>query len=261
MTSGHLALRALAAMALALLIAVPPPAAAQAQGSRSWHHSALVDGAWQVVTDSPDTSTPGDGTVEGWRLAVTEDDEPRYPREALTFAEVCGEVEPTPDRKRVAVVLDYGRPVDAPDGEQPPDSLARCAALDPDASSLDALRTVVPEVRTDDAGGVVCGVDGYPESGCDEPVREVGEEAREADEPAEITVITTDVVDEDDSTGPTGSTKAAGGVPVWAWLLAGLAVVAGLLLLLRAGTRLRDAEHEEHRHHDPEHEDEDSEHI
>jgi len=45
------------------------------------------------------------------------------------------------------------------------------------------------------------------------------------------------------------------------WLLLGLAVVAGLLLLLRTGTLRRDGEREEHRRHELGHEGDDSEHI
>ena len=85
-----------------------------------------------------------------------------------------------------------------------------------------------------------------------------------ADGPVATTVAadgTPDVVDEDDSTGPTGSTSAGGGLPVVVWLLLGLAVVAGLLLLLRTGTLRRDGERAEHRRHELGHEGDDSEHI
>jgi hypothetical protein len=68
----------------------------------------------------------------------------------------------------VGVVIDYGTAEDAPDGDTPPAARGACAVVPAEATGADALAAVA-EVRVGD-GGFVCGIDGYPTSGCGDQV-------------------------------------------------------------------------------------------
>ena len=66
-----------------------------------------------------------------------------------------------------AVLVDFGSSADAPNGSTPPASLASCASVDADATSMRALSSAF-DLRIED--GLVCGIDGYPATGCAEIV-------------------------------------------------------------------------------------------
>lgn len=73
--------------------------------------------------------------------------------------------------KRVAVVVDFGGPADAPPGETPPEKLIKvgCAQVREDATGAEALAAVAKPLRYDSAA-MLCGIAGYPARGCGEPV-------------------------------------------------------------------------------------------
>lgn len=104
-------------------------------------------------------------------------------------------------KKRIAVVIDFGTPADAPTGDTPPQDAPRtaCAQLGPDATAAEALAEVAKPLRYNSAA-LLCSVSGYPKQGCGEPV---------ADAPA------------DAATGKSSGGPSAG-------LLAGIAAVAAL---------------------------------
>lgn len=180
--SGRPVLPAAATLLVAVLtVLVGPPAAAAEPGTayRYWgYYSATADG-WTFAQTGPDGATPADGSVEGWRYAVAGESDVRQPRALPAFEEVCpGEA--LEGMKQVAVVLDHGRPADAPDGAEPPAPRAACAVVDEAATGADVLASVAQEVRVE--GGLVCGIDGYPATGCADPVAEVTAEAAAPDD-------------------------------------------------------------------------------
>ncbi|QXE37070.1 hypothetical protein KQY30_25480 [Streptomyces sp. GMY02] len=143
---------------------------AQAAGYRYWSFWESDGGAWTYATQGPATARPADGTVVGFRFAVSADSaDASRPRDESGFTAVCGATPGEAGRKRVAVVVDYGTAADAPDGERPPASRAGCARLGEDATAAEALAAVAKPLRYD-ANALLCAISGYPESGCGEQV-------------------------------------------------------------------------------------------
>ncbi|WP_114905779.1 SCO2322 family protein [Ornithinimicrobium murale] len=185
MSRLHRTTAALAAASVALLAAALP---AHAAGYQFWGYYQLVDGEWAFAVEGAGTTVPDDGTVQGLRFAVSSGDEIRAPRDVLEFDEVCADVPAEDGSKRIALVIDPGRDVDAPEGQTPPAPGAQCVLAEPDATTLDLVRQVVPDVRTDE-NTMVCGLAGFPESGCSEEIAEPSPEQLAADEPIQIPVI------------------------------------------------------------------------
>ncbi|MFC5999871.1 SCO2322 family protein [Quadrisphaera sp. GCM10027208] len=240
----------LGALALAVTAGVSPAAATSAQDAyRYWGYYQLTEDEWAFAQTGPDGTTPADGAVEGWRFAVAGPSDVRTPRALPAFEEVCGAEEAAAGEKRVAVVIDYGREADAPDGAQPPEPRADCAVVDEAASGADVLATVA-ETRVED--GLVCGLDGYPATGCGDPVPEVSPEAAAADEPVELTGLvgqtptddaTESQASDDDAAAAADDDAAAAeddegpGAGLWLGIAAAAAVVA---LAVAASRRRRD---------------------
>ena len=150
---------------LACLFAMPAARAETAY--RYWSYWTASDGAWSFATMGPATSVPADGAVEGWRFVVTSeqgtaDDAPTTPA-ASAFDDACGSTAPQDGRKRVAVIVDFGLPADAPAGERQPVGVAECVVADQGASGFELLSSVA-DVRTEN--GLVCGIDSYPLTEC-----------------------------------------------------------------------------------------------
>ncbi len=182
-----LALASVLAVLATLFVALLAPASpAQAVPYQFWGYYQLSDGQWDFVQNGPAESVPADGAVEGWRFAVADTSDVRVPRDVLTFTEICGATEPADGQKRVGLVIDYGRDVDAPDGDQPPEPMAQCVLVDEQASGAEALAGAGLELRAQD--GLTCALDGFPAQGCGGEVGEVSEETAAADEPIEIPV-------------------------------------------------------------------------
>ncbi|CAM5557678.1 hypothetical protein SABIM44S_04173 [Streptomyces abikoensis] len=153
---------------LALLGAAPAQAAT---GYRYWSFWQSSGGSrWAYATQGPGTARPGDGDVVGFRFAVSADSsDAAAPRAAADFGPVC---DPTPakdGKKRVAVVLDFGTPADAPGGETPPAARSVCAQVGEDATAGEALAEVAKPLRYDSAA-LLCAIAGYPRTGCGEQV-------------------------------------------------------------------------------------------
>ncbi|WP_347350064.1 SCO2322 family protein [Intrasporangium sp.] len=235
-------LRAVLVMLLAAGAGLLSIAPAQAAAYRFWGFYQLTDGAWAFAQKGPDQAVPKEGAVEGWRFAVSDTNGARYPRAVLTFEQLCGQTAAESGKKRVGLVVDYGRPADAEDGATPPAPAGSCAVVGTDASSLDVLRTV-GELRVEK--GLVCGVDGYPATGCGGEVGTVSAAAKAADTPVTIAVPTA---------APTSAAPAASADPAtaadqpasvgtWAAYAVVALLVAALLVYLvrrsRAGAARR----------------------
>ncbi|MFD3830569.1 SCO2322 family protein [Streptomyces sp. NPDC058611] len=199
---------------LSLLAAGP----ALAAGYRYWSFwdgaggAGGAGGRWTYATQGPSMARPADGSVQGFRFAVSKDagDEAAQPRSPADFAAVCGSTDPVAGRKRVALIVDFGVPADAPAGEAPPQDAPRtaCAHVAPDATTAEALAAVAKPLRYNGAA-LLCAISGYPKQGCGEPME---------DAPAATG---------SPSAAPSSTASRGGGGPS-AGLLAGIAAVAAL---------------------------------
>lgn len=203
-TITSLPIRPLGALTLlvAMLAAVLLPAgAADAAAYRYWGYYQLAEGSWEFAATGPADTKPADGSVEGWRFAVGTEESTRLPRATATFEEICADTDAESGKKRVGVVIDYGRAADGEDGAEPPAPVARCASVDAAATGLEVL-VAVADVRQD--AGLICGIDDYPGAGCGGEVKTVSAEAAEPDTAVELdltadTEAVTPSAEEDDS--------------------------------------------------------------
>ncbi|MFF3915703.1 SCO2322 family protein [Streptomyces sp. NPDC001852] len=164
------AVRRTAGLLCAALVLLAGAGQAQAAGYRYWSFWERSGGRWTYATQGPSTARPGDGAVEGFRFAVSEDSaDASRPRGAADFGTICSGTPARSGTERVAVVLDFGTPADAPSGETPPARRTACARIPAGATTADALAAVAPPLRYD-TNALLCAIAGYPKQGCGEQV-------------------------------------------------------------------------------------------
>ncbi|MEV8479560.1 SCO2322 family protein [Streptomyces sp. NPDC051173] len=174
---------ALCCLLFAGVLAVLATAPAQAAGYRYWSFWEGQGKDWAYATQGPATTRPADGDTIGFRFAVSEDSKnAAKPRTAPGFGAVCDRTPAKDGDKRVAVVLDFGTPADAPSGETPPPARTACAQVGKDASAGEALAAAAKPLRYDSAA-LLCAIAGYPKTGCGEQVN--GKKSAESAESAE----------------------------------------------------------------------------
>ncbi|WP_418956793.1 SCO2322 family protein [Streptomyces tritici] len=157
---------ALAALLLLFCAAAP----AQAAGYRYWSFWESASGSWTYATQGPATARPADGSVNGFRFAVSADSsDAARPRTAPDFATICAGTPSKAGTKRVAVVVDFGTPEHAPAGETPPAPRTACARIGETGTSAEALAAVAKPLRYN-SEALLCGISGYPRTGCGEQV-------------------------------------------------------------------------------------------
>ena len=161
------ALRAVAMAVLIspLLVTLSAPSA-EAASYRYWSYwSTSGSGAWGYSNVGAGSTRPANGSVQGWRFAVSAgaSNSTITPRVAGNFTELCGATPPAPNRKRVGLVVDFGTANDAPRGEAPPASRTFCVDAPAKASGAAVLLQAL-SVRSKD--GLVCGINGYPRTEC-----------------------------------------------------------------------------------------------
>ncbi|MEV6752344.1 SCO2322 family protein [Streptomyces sp. NPDC051214] len=177
---GRLVIGALFAALLGVLTAAP----AQAAGYRYWSFWDRDGSSWAYASQGPSTARPDDGAVQGFRFAVSADSkDAAKPRGAADFDTICAKTPAKDDRKRIALVIDFGTPGDAPDGESPPKARTACAQIADDATSADALAAVAKPLRYD-SNALLCAIADYPKSGCGEQVSGNGESDATEKKPA-----------------------------------------------------------------------------
>lgn len=226
-----LALGSLLGLVLTVLL---PAGAAQAAAYRYWGYYQLNGTTWSFATKGPDQTTPADGSVEGWRFAVGTESSTRFPRATPTFDDVCGHTKAATGEKRVAVVIDYGRAADTADNSEPPAPVGKCAVVASAATGLEVLSKVAA-VRS--AKGLICGIDGFPATGCGDTVKTMTAAAKAPDTP-----VTLQVADHSQKTSATlrktAATKDAGS-HTGTWIGIAVAVLAALAVALVALRRRR----------------------
>ncbi|MFE0470619.1 SCO2322 family protein [Streptomyces sp. NPDC058947] len=162
--------RAVLLLLASLLLVAGAGQAAQAAGYRYWSFWERDGDRWVYATQGPSTARPADGDVQGLRFAVSEDSsDAARPRGRAAFETICARTPAKEGTKRVALVLDFGTPADAPEGETPPPARTACARVSPDATTAKALTAVAKPLRYD-TNALLCAISGYPEQGCGEQV-------------------------------------------------------------------------------------------
>lgn len=168
-----------------LVVAFTPSTAHAADVYRYWAYFTVTNDAFVAQGTGPSSSKPVDGAVEGYRYAAPADfNNPNVPRADLTkvnFDSVCGDKEAEDGEKRVAVLIDYGVAADAADGTEIPDPEALCAVVPKKATGLQTLEAVAPDLRTEPSsyGPQLCGISGYPATGCSSDKADKGTPADE----------------------------------------------------------------------------------
>ncbi|MES5821463.1 SCO2322 family protein [Streptomyces sp. RG80] len=162
--------RVLAPLLAALVLLTGAAQGAQAAGYRYWSFWDRTGDTWTYATQGPATVVPSDGDVQGFRFAVSEDSsDATKPRGTASFTAICAKTPAEEGRKRVALVIDFGTATDAPSGESPPAARTACAVVARDATSAEALASVAKPLRYG-TNALLCAIDGYPQTGCGEPV-------------------------------------------------------------------------------------------
>ncbi|MDO9485817.1 MAG: SCO2322 family protein [Actinomycetota bacterium] len=158
---------ALASVLVGVLLSLTFVNTSQAAAYRYWTYWHVTDGAWLFAQAGPAGTTPLDGSVEGWRFAIssTSGDAANQPRveAADAFDAICGATAAVEGKKRVALVVDPGLTEAAPPGDQPGPLARYCTVVDADANGYDVLRSV-NAVRV--GGGLICAINKYPSTEC-----------------------------------------------------------------------------------------------
>ncbi|MGH3309709.1 MAG: SCO2322 family protein [Streptomyces sp.] len=193
-----------------------------ADGYRYWSfwEQTKKSQAWSYATQGPSVLRPDDGAVLGFRFALSEDSEDAAsPRGDAEFEAICGRTEKKPDRKRVALAVDFGTTAHAPRGENPPSARTACARVAEDASAAEALAAVAKPLRYN-SDALLCAIEGYPRRGCGERLSGDGA-SKEKDK------------------GKGDANGSDGGLPPVAGIGAGVAAVAVLAVAAVRQTRRR----------------------
>lgn len=232
--------RSLVTALLVLLVAAgavvvgagPARAGGAADGFRYWNYSYLEGGRFVAAQVGPADRVPEDGEVEGWRFGTSTVSQGIWPRADLrtvSFDAVCGEEQATAGRKRVAVLVDWGTADEAVDGQRPPNA-GYCAVVGEDADGR-AILDAVAEVRS--SAGLVCGIAGYPTTGCGDPASGV---SVPSDEPT----VAFDLPGAGETDAPAADeAQQDGGGVGWPVVVGVLALLAAAAVLVPAVRRRR----------------------
>ncbi len=172
-------LRAAVILFLVTLAGGVAAAPAQAASYRYWGYFHLAKGAWAFAQTGAAQAVPANGAVEGWRFAVADESSIRTPRATPTFAALCTGTAIKAGTKRVALVLDFGRPADSADGGTPPAPKATCVTVPDKATGADILVAGGATLRVSKT--LDCAIDGYPATGCGDAVANVSAAAASPD--------------------------------------------------------------------------------
>lgn len=165
-------------------VPVPPAGDGSVAGEaqRGWSMWSMGPaGTWTPASWASLSQPTGERAIVGLRYAVAAPNAPRVPRVLPTFDDVCGGVATEEGTSQLALVVDPGRSVDAPEGADPGQVTYTCAAI-PAGTTPAASVSQALGVRVD--GETVCSIGDYPRpEGCTEPVPAVSPEAAAADAP------------------------------------------------------------------------------
>lgn len=165
-------------------VTVPPAGdgAAGGEAQRGWSMWTMGPaGTWTPTSWASLSQPTNERSIVGLRYAVAAPNAPRVPRVLPTFDDVCGGVVAEKGTSQLALVVDPGRTVDAPEGADPGQVTYTCAGIPAGATPAAAVSKALA-IRVD--GESVCAVGDYPRpEGCSETVPAVSPEAAAADAP------------------------------------------------------------------------------
>ena len=139
---------------------------AASKGYRYWGYFQAAPGetSWTAAMTGP-TVDIKDGAVEGWSFVFSSDDIPsEAPSVKPDFATICANIKAVPGKKRIALVMDFGKKAYAPAGEKVKRTMVRCVRTEKTSQGIDVLGQLV-KVRAE-ASGLICGFNGYPREEC-----------------------------------------------------------------------------------------------
>lgn len=217
-----------------LLIGSTSGTAHAADGFKYWNYFHVKGGKYAFATTGPSGFKPPNGSVEAYRYGLSSSAAGLTPRVAATtytIDDLCADTKATSGQKRVGVLIDYGTAADAANGATPPKPRGACAVV-PTAASGQQVLDAVADIRVEKQ--LVCGIDGYPVSGCSVTVKNPPPQASQSNVAFTIP-----------SAAESGGSPAAepengdGGVP---WTLVGVAaavvVIGGGALALTRRNRV-----------------------
>ena len=159
-------------VAIILISAISPallslPAQAGDKGYRYWGYFQAKPGekVWAEAKTGPSVSMV-DGSVEGWAFTFSGGTVTKSatPKSTPNFASICGSTKAVSNKKRVALIVDFGNPVLAPKGEKLPKNVAKCIVIEKKAIGVDILGKAL-KVRSA-SSGLICGFNNYPRKEC-----------------------------------------------------------------------------------------------
>ena len=187
---------------LASLFGMAPHAQA-ADSFVYWGYWQQTNGSWVYSQVGAAAANPADGTVEGWRWMIDEGGaKPRPPRLTATFAQLCESTPAEAGKKRVGLVVDFGRDVDGDGKTPPPAPVATCVVVPTSATGADLLARA-GGVRAEK--GLICAIGGYPASGCSVTLASLTDAQKAADTPVSMPIPTSTPT----ATAATAATSAA----------------------------------------------------
>lgn len=125
-SASRRAFAVLAAVMVAFATLVSTAPQASAANYLYWSYWQQTAGKWAFSSVGADKATPSDGAVEGWRWAIDDGSGSRSPRVLPTFEQLCASTPAEAGKKRVGLVVDFGRDVDG-DGKVTPRRWSRPA--------------------------------------------------------------------------------------------------------------------------------------
>ena len=155
-----------AVIALIAAQSISTPANAASKGYRYWsyYHSDQKTLSWVASQTGAAVDVAG-GEVEGWSFVFDGDAVPSNPPSIKPdFTKICGSKKAPNGKKKVGLVIDFGKKAYAPLGEKVPLTITRCVITSTKSQGIDILAQAV-KVRSD-SSGFVCGLKGYPVKEC-----------------------------------------------------------------------------------------------
>lgn len=170
-------------VALATLI-VGTPSAQAADSYVYWGYWQLSGAKWTFSQVGANAFTPADGAVEGWRFGIDDGGTgARPPRLAPSFQDLCGTTPAEAGKKRVGLVVDFGRAADGDGSAAPQAPLTTCVVVPAAATGADLLARA-GGVRTEKT--FICAIGGYPATGCSRTLATLTPEQKAPDAPLTV---------------------------------------------------------------------------
>jgi hypothetical protein len=210
----------------ALYVVAGAGAASAASGYKYWNYFHVEGGKYAFAQTGPADYKPRNGAVEAYRYGLSSSAKGLQPRTGATtysFEKLCAGTKAQQGEKRVGVLVDYGTSADAAGGDTPPDPRGDCAVVPSNANGQQVL-DAVSDLRVEK--GLVCGIDGYPSTGCSVTVKNPPAAQAEQDVDFKLPAGASDSASPGTSASSDSGSSDDGGVP---WTLVG--VVAAVVVI------------------------------